>query len=65
MLKVSRLNDPYTGGISSYALLLMIVAFLQSKGLMKKMDNQTNLGKILLEFLMFYGNGFNQSAQGI
>lgn len=29
LLKVNQLNDPYSGGISSYALTLMIVAFLQ------------------------------------
>jgi non-canonical poly(A) RNA polymerase PAPD5/7 len=28
MLKVSSLNDPYFGGMSSYALFLMIVSFL-------------------------------------
>lgn len=29
MLKVNSLNDPYKGGLSSYGLLLMIVAFIQ------------------------------------
>ena len=28
MLKVNQLNDPYKGGLSSYGLLLMIVAFI-------------------------------------
>jgi DNA polymerase sigma len=28
MLKVNGLNDPYKGGLSSYGLLLLIVAFL-------------------------------------
>ena len=28
MLKVNNLNDPYKGGLSSYGLLLMIVAFI-------------------------------------
>ena len=28
MLKVNGLNDPWKGGLSSYGLLLMIVAFL-------------------------------------
>jgi non-canonical poly(A) RNA polymerase PAPD5/7 len=27
-LKTANLNDPYIGGISSYALFLMIVSFL-------------------------------------
>ena len=29
MLKLSELNDPYNGGLSSYALILMIVYFLE------------------------------------
>ena len=29
ILKVDNLNDPYSGGISSYALTLMVVAYLQ------------------------------------
>ena len=28
MLKVNGMNDPYKGGLSSYGLLLMIVAFI-------------------------------------
>ena len=31
MLKVWGFNDPYTGGLSSYALFLLIVSFLQAK----------------------------------
>jgi non-canonical poly(A) RNA polymerase PAPD5/7 len=26
-LKIHKLNDPYTGGLSSYAILLMVVAY--------------------------------------
>ena len=33
MLKVNGLNDPYKGGLSSYGLLLMIVAFIQFRKL--------------------------------
>jgi len=33
LLKVNGMNDPYTGGISSYGLLLMIVAFLQFRNI--------------------------------
>ena len=31
MLKYAQLNDPYTGGLSSYGLILMVVSFLQVK----------------------------------
>ena len=33
MLKVNGLNNPYKGGLSSYGLLLMIVAFIQFRNL--------------------------------
>lgn len=29
ILKNANLNDPYTGGLSSYGLILMVVSFLQ------------------------------------
>ncbi len=29
ILKLAGLNDPYTGGLSSYGLILMVVSFLQ------------------------------------
>jgi non-canonical poly(A) RNA polymerase PAPD5/7 len=35
MLRVNGLNDPYHGGLSSYGLLLMIVAFIQYRELNK------------------------------
>jgi non-canonical poly(A) RNA polymerase PAPD5/7 len=31
ILKLASLNDPYTGGLSSYGLILMVVSFLQVK----------------------------------
>jgi non-canonical poly(A) RNA polymerase PAPD5/7 len=56
MLKVNGLNDPYKGGLSSYGLLLMIVAFIQFRKLNKVRVPQTiNLGNILLDFLHYYG----------
>ena len=46
ILKISNLNDPYKGGLSSYGLILMIVSFLQAQ---KRMEidisiNEDNLG---------------------
>jgi non-canonical poly(A) RNA polymerase PAPD5/7 len=35
----SQLNDPYQGGLTSYALILMIVAFLQ----VAQIDHSTRL----------------------
>ena len=30
ILKNANLNDPYTGGLSSYGLILMVVSYIQS-----------------------------------
>lgn len=35
ILKNANLNDPYTGGLSSYGLILMVVSFLQVINLLK------------------------------
>ena len=43
MLKLSELNDPYNGGLSSYALILMIVYFLEYQIKMKKEINKDNV----------------------
>jgi DNA polymerase sigma len=66
MLKVNNLNDPYKGGLSSYGLLLMIVAFIQHRKLNQiQMPNQINLGNILLDFLHHYGEMLKFTEQGI
>jgi len=59
----SRLNDPYQGGLTSYALILMIVAFLQFKSLNAKPTDPNplalkspNLGMLFIEFLNLYAN---------
>lgn len=52
------MNDPYQGGLTSYALVLMIVAFLQMK-LYNKMSIKVeppNLGALFIEFLSYYSN---------
>jgi len=53
MLKVWGFNDPYTGGLSSYALFLLIVSFLQAKQMPTEIG-QVNLGRVLLEFMKYY-----------
>lgn len=50
ILKVGGLNDPYYGGLSSYALLLLLVAFLQNKGI----KNDKNLGQLFMQIMKFY-----------
>lgn len=55
MLKTWGYNDPYHGGLSSYALLLLIVSFLQFKRKPNTIS-EVNLGETLLEFLKYYSD---------
>jgi non-canonical poly(A) RNA polymerase PAPD5/7 len=54
MLKVWGFNDPYHGGLSSYALFLMIVSFLQVNNKPTLLEH-ANLGELLLDFMKYYG----------
>ena len=61
------LNEPYTGGLGSYALICMIVSFFQmhpllQAGLIKAKDN---MGVLLLDFFELYGKNFNYDSVGI
>jgi DNA polymerase sigma len=49
-------NVPYFGGISSYSLVLLIVAYYNSFG--SKYDEELTPSKALMGFLDFYGNCF-------
>ena len=55
MLKMAELNDPYNGGLSSYALILMIVYFLNFEKNNGKNINIDNVGNLFYDFLFFYG----------
>ena len=55
ILKVGELNDPYNGGLSSYALILMIVNFLEYQKKMNKNISLNNIGDLFYDFLFFYG----------
>jgi len=62
------LNEVFSGGLSSYALLLMVVSFLQlhpSAGGCKGRSSDVNAGHLLLEFLKLYGNTLNFHQVGI
>lgn len=52
MLRIAKLNNPYTGGISSYALILMLVDYLQRSGCGERLRSS----ELLLNFLYGYGN---------
>ena len=51
MLKITELNDPYKGGLSSYGLLLMLVSFFQTR---PEWPKDVTLGKWLLWAMHFY-----------
>lgn len=59
MVFMAGLNDPFTGGINSYGLILMVVAYLQvelRKHNTTKEHVSNNLGTFFLNFLNNYGN---------
>uniref|UniRef100_A0A8C4QPP4 Terminal nucleotidyltransferase 4A n=1 Tax=Eptatretus burgeri TaxID=7764 RepID=A0A8C4QPP4_EPTBU len=59
------LNEVFTGGISSYSLILMIVSFLQLHPRSDAKSPRANLGVLLIEFFELYGRHFNYLKTGI
>lgn len=56
------LNQPYTGGVGSFLLQMMILTFLQHRerdAVHKRMPSSCNLGALLVEFFEFYSTDFN------
>lgn len=58
------LNEVFTGGISSYCLLLLTVSFFQRPQL-RMHHQQMDLGIMLMEFLELYGRNLNYQRIGI
>jgi non-canonical poly(A) RNA polymerase PAPD5/7 len=64
------LNEPYSGGVGSFMLQLLIVAFLQHhRRAFVNTSIQTptfyNLGSLLLDFFKLFGTEFNYLTTGI
>ncbi|EZA49943.1 non-canonical poly(A) RNA polymerase PAPD5 isoform X2 [Ooceraea biroi] len=59
------LNEVFTGGISSYSLILMTISFLQLHPRQNTYSSNTNLGVLLIEFFELYGRKFNYVKTGI
>uniref|UniRef100_A0A2M4CHW7 polynucleotide adenylyltransferase n=1 Tax=Anopheles darlingi TaxID=43151 RepID=A0A2M4CHW7_ANODA len=57
------LNEVFTGGISSYSLILMCISFLQQHH--RKPNKSSNLGVLLIEFFELFGRKFNYMKIGI
>ncbi|XP_047540021.1 non-canonical poly(A) RNA polymerase protein Trf4-1-like isoform X2 [Vanessa atalanta] len=53
------LNEVFTGGISSYSLILMCISFLQLHPRPDRLRQPHNLGVLLIEFFELYGRKFN------
>ncbi|KAL6766404.1 TRF4 [Auxenochlorella protothecoides x Auxenochlorella symbiontica] len=70
------LNEVYAGGLGSYALLVLVAAFLQlhpsrqpsrrfGKGPSKPEDLEQNLGILLIDFFRLYGRTLNTYDVGV
>ncbi|XP_067914883.1 terminal nucleotidyltransferase 4A isoform X3 [Heterodontus francisci] len=59
------LNEVFTGGISSYSLILMAISFLQLHPRIDARRPSVNLGILLVEFFELYGRHFNYLKTGI
>ncbi|XP_035020533.1 terminal nucleotidyltransferase 4A isoform X1 [Hippoglossus stenolepis] len=59
------LNEVFTGGISSYSLILMAISFLQLHPRIDTRRANINLGILLIEFFELYGRDFNYIKTGI
>ncbi|XP_038153350.1 terminal nucleotidyltransferase 4A-like [Cyprinodon tularosa] len=59
------LNEVFTGGISSYSLILMAISFLQLHPRIDTRRSNINLGILLIEFFELYGRDFNYMKTGI
>jgi non-canonical poly(A) RNA polymerase PAPD5/7 len=62
------LNQPYTGGVGSFLLQMMIVSFLQHRERDSRINRRPsvyNLGALMVEFLEFFCTDFNFVLTGI
>jgi non-canonical poly(A) RNA polymerase PAPD5/7 len=67
-LAARGLNQPYTGGVGSFMVQVMIVAFLQQRerdAVINRLRPTLNIGSLLLEFFELFGLEFNYVTTGI
>jgi len=62
LLSVKGLNSPYTGGMSSYGVVIMIVAYMNFFSLQ---NAWINISQLLMHFFEFYGSKFDERKVGI
>ncbi|KAJ7264869.1 hypothetical protein B0H12DRAFT_1101213 [Mycena haematopus] len=61
------MNEVYTGGLGSYAIVCLVISFLQMhpKVRLGHIDPDRNLGVLVVEFFELYGRRFNYEEVGI
>ena len=67
LLASRGLNQPYTGGVGSFLLQMMILSFLQHRerdAFNNRRPSIYNLGALLIEFFEFYSTDFNFITTG-
>ncbi|KAF9038900.1 hypothetical protein BDZ89DRAFT_1061003 [Hymenopellis radicata] len=61
------MNEVYSGGLGSYAIVCLVVSFLQMHPKVRRaeIDVDQNLGVLVMEFFELYGCYFNYNEAGI
>ena len=62
-LRQRNLNDTYMGGVGSFLLFCMILAFLRETR--RKNSKEMGLGEILMNFFNFYSSEFDYAKNTI
>ena len=60
-----NLHEVFFGGISSYALILLVISFLKLHPRNTASDPNANLGVLLIEFFELFGRNFNYMKTAI
>ena len=63
LLSWHSLNKPYTGGLNSYSIVLMVSTFLETSQTHKKYSSATS--RTLMDFFGFYGFLFDENKLGV
>ncbi|KAG2171272.1 hypothetical protein INT43_002894, partial [Umbelopsis isabellina] len=64
-LGLQKLNEVFTGGLGSYAVVLMVMSCLQMHPKVDMSDTLENLGVLFVDLLELYGQHFNIFTVGI
>ncbi|WWC85720.1 uncharacterized protein L201_000586 [Kwoniella dendrophila CBS 6074] len=66
-LSQRSMNEVYTGGLGSYAVICLVISFLQVHPKLRRseLDPEENLGTLLIEFFELYGRNFNYQDVGL